>query len=57
MVLVFSANSMFILDPGPAHRSVSVLKSELDGTDNAGQFFVSGTTKPQGKILIRVSFL
>lgn len=57
MVLVFSANCMFILDPGPAHRSLSVLKNELDGTGNAGQFFVSRTSKSQGKILIRVSLL
>lgn len=57
MVLVFSANGMLVLDPGPAHRGVSVLKNELDGTGNAGQFFVSRTSKPQGKLLIRVSFL
>lgn len=57
MVRMVSANGMFILDQGPAHRGVSVLKNELDGMGIARQLFVSKTSKPQGKILIRVSFL
>lgn len=50
MFLAFSANCMFLLDPGPAHRGASVQKNELDGAASAGQFFVSKTSKPQGKI-------
>lgn len=57
MVLVVSANGVFQLDQGPAHRGVSVLKNELDGMGIARQFFVSKTSKPQGKLLIRVPFL
>lgn len=51
--LVFTANCMFRLAQGPAHRGVSVLKNEVDDAGSAGTFSVSETSKPQGKMLIR----
>lgn len=55
-VPVLSANCMFLLDQGPKHRRASAVENELNGAVSAGQFFVSRTSKPQGKILIKVSF-
>lgn len=42
--------------PRSQTQRVSVLKREPDGSASAGQFFVSKTSKPQGKIWIKVSF-
>lgn len=53
MVLAFTANCMFRLAQGPAHRGVSVLKNEVDDAGSAGTFSVSETSKPQGKMFIR----